>query len=264
MTRDALIVAFTQAAIAHADVDALFLGGSLGRGEGDAWSDVDLIVVVQPSAHAAFVGDLRAWVESIAPPVLWRRVYPGLPLFMAVTADYLRYDISVVTPDRAPESADRIRVLADRIGLHARLPASRSAPGISPPALTAIVEEFLRVLGLLPVGVGRREYASAQSGLGLLRQQLQALMVLEARPVTPPGALSISRVLPRGDLEALERLGEVAASAESIIGQSLACAEAFLPRARRMASDIGADWPQALETAVRDHLKRELGLDLAN
>jgi hypothetical protein len=263
MTRDALIAAFALAAEAHADVDALFLGGSLGRGEGDVWSDVDLILVVGPTAHSAFVGALRAWVEAVAPPVLWRQVYPGVPLYMAVTADYLRYDITVVTPDQVIESADRVRVLADRIGLHGHLPASRPQPATSPAALTAVVEEFLRVLGLLPVGVGRREYASAQSGVGLLRQQLQALMVLEARPVSPPGALSMSRALPRRDLEVLERLGDVAASAESIIGQSLACAEAFLPRARRLAAAVGANWPQALETAVRDHLKRELGLELA-
>jgi len=77
MTRDDLIAAFTAAAESHDGVDALLLGGSLGRGEGDSWSDVDLIVVTRSSAHAEFVEGVRAWAAGVAAPVLWRQVYPG-------------------------------------------------------------------------------------------------------------------------------------------------------------------------------------------
>lgn len=262
MTRDELIVAFADAAERHPDIDALLLGGSLGRGEGDAWSDVDLVVVTPAERHAVFVTDLRAWAGAVAPPVLWRQVYPGLPLFHAVTADYLRYDITVTTAGRVTESADRVRPLVDKAGVQAALPATRDAPPVTAQAVEAAVEEFLRIIGLLPVAMGRRDYAAAASGAELLRQQLQAVMVLAQRPVTPPGALAVSRMLPAEDVRVLEGLAATPATRDGAIAGSLALAAAFLPRARRLAGETGAIWPHALEAAVRAHLRRELDIDL--
>lgn len=262
MTRDELIADFTAAADRHEGVEALFLAGSLGRGEGDAWSDVDLIAVTSQDAHAPFVADVRAWAAAVAEPVLWRQVYPGLPLFHAVTAGYLRYDITVATLGRVTESADRVRPLVDKNGAHARLPPGREPPPLSPRAVFEASEEFLRVLGLLPVAVGREDYAAAAFGSGLMRQQLQAVMVMEARPVTPPGALAVKRLLPPADVRVLEALSATPATRPGVIAGSLALAEAFLPRARRLAAESGAEWPAALEAAVRDHLLRELGIAL--
>jgi hypothetical protein len=262
MTRDDLIAAFSKAAAEHDAVAALLLSGSLGRGEGDAWSDVDLIVVTPEAAHASFVAGVQAWAARVAEPVLWRQVYPGLPLFHAVTAGYLRYDITVTTLERMTESADRVRPLVDKVGAHSRLPSTREPPPLSARAVCEAAEEFLRVLGLLPVAVGRADYAAAAFGAGLLRQQLQTLMVLERRPVTPPGALAVARLLPPDDVRTLEALSAPPARREGAIAGSLALAEAFLPRARRLAAESGADWPAALEAAVRGHLRRELGVDL--
>jgi hypothetical protein len=261
MTRDDLIAAFTDAAAGHSEVEALLLGGSLGRGEGDAWSDVDLIVVTPPAAHAGVVEGLRAWAADVAEPVLWRQVYPGLPIFHAVTADYLRYDLTVTLAERIAESADRVRPLVDKVGVVARLAPSRDRPPLSPPAIRDIVEEFLRILGLLPVTVGRADYACLSAGVGLMRQQLQALMVLEQRPVTPPGALAVRRVLPSADLAVLTALaGLPTTTREAGVAASLAVTEVFLRRARPLAASTGAAWPDALEAAVRGHLERELGV----
>lgn len=262
MKRDDLIAGFTAAADAHEGVEALLLGGSLGRGEGDAYSDVDLIIVTSPAAHAAFVEGVRPWAASIAPPVLWRQIYPGLPLFHAVTADYLRYDITVTTAQHVAESADRVRSLVDKTWIHARLAPSRERPPLSAQAVHDVAEEFLRILGLLPVGVGREDWAAVAAGVGLLRQQLQALMILEQRPVSPPGALALTRLLPPEDLALLAQVAAPPATREGGTSGSLALAKAFLPRARRLASQAGASWPQELETAVRDHLARELAVDL--
>lgn len=262
MSRDDLIAAFAGAAEAHPLIEALLLSGSLGRGEGDAWSDVDLIVVTAPQDHAKLVDEVRAWAEAVAPAVLWRQVHPPWPLFHAITADYVRYDITVAPRDRVTESADRVRPLADKAGVYAALPPVREPPPIVPRAVHELAEEFLRVLGLLPLALGRGEYVVGATGVGLLRQHLQALMILEQRPVTPPGALALKPVLPAADIAVLARLTESSATAEAVQSGSLACAEAFLPRARRLAADVGATWPQALEDAVRRRLLRDLGLRL--
>jgi hypothetical protein len=262
MTRDELIAGFTVAAEGSEPVEALLLAGSLGRGEGDRWSDVDLIVVTPAEAHARFVASLRGWASAVAPPVLWRQPYTGVPLFHAVTADYLRYDITVAPETYLVESADRVRPLVDRSGVFGRLPRTRAAPPIAPAAVCDLAEEFLRILGLLPVGVGRGDYAAAATGVGLLRQHLQALMLLEQRPVTPPGALAVTRLLTPEDVRTLEAAAGWPATRSGAIDGTLSLAAAFLPRARRLAREVGASWPEALEAAVRDHLRRELDLTL--
>ena len=102
----------------------------------------------------------------------------------------------------------------------------------------------------------------AATGVGLLRDQLIALMVAETAPAVKPGALGLRRVLPPGDLAILEAAPVVAPNRESVIEASLAYAALFLPRARALCDRIGATWPQTLEDAARAHLKRALGLDL--
>ena len=47
---------------------------------------------------------------------------------------------------------------------------------------------------------------------------------------------------------------------DDLIAAHVAIAEAFLPRARRIADQIGLDWPTAFEAATRQHLHRELGI----
>ena len=87
-------------------------------------------------------------------------------------------------------------------------------------------------------------------------------MILEQRPVTPPGALALTRLLPTEDLALLTALAAPPATREGAVAGNLALAAAFLPRARRVASAAGAEWPGALEAAVRGHLERELGVTL--
>jgi len=58
--RDRWLRQLVAAAGADRRVRALLLAGSLARGEGDAWSDLDLVVVVSPDGLAAFRADVSA------------------------------------------------------------------------------------------------------------------------------------------------------------------------------------------------------------
>ena len=42
-------------------VDGVLLCGSLGRGEGDVWSDIDLVVFIDDSAIEATVAERHRW-----------------------------------------------------------------------------------------------------------------------------------------------------------------------------------------------------------
>lgn len=262
MTRDELIKAATDAARADERVLALLLGGSLGAGTADAWSDVDAILVVAPAAHADVVAGARAWVEGVLDVVLWRQVYPPHPLFHAVSREWLRFDLTVTTPAHLPYSQDRIRPLVDRANLYASLPGTLPPKPPSPGAAYRIAEEFLRIIGAAPVGYGRKEYVVLATGAGLLRGLLIDLMVAEQALPVPPGALHLSRILPPEDMAVLEALPPIEATLESSLASTRTLAEAFIPRARRLLAKLGADWPADLEAAARAHLERELGLTL--
>ena len=128
--------------------------------------------------------------------------------------------------------------------------------------LRALVEEFIRVLGLAPVGIGRGEHIVALSGVELLRQMALNLM-LEENGVSQSdrgGALRRNPLLTAEQRGELESVPPVWAGRESILAAQARLARIFLPRARRLAANIGMAWPQAFEDATRRHLEAELGL----
>lgn len=262
MTRDDIITGFTAKAQSDDRVAALFLGGSLGAGKGDIYSDVDMILVAVREHHAALTADVRAWAEKIVDLVIWRPPYPGLPLFMAVTSEWLRFDITVTVPGRVTGSKAGLRSLVDHAEVWAILPDQLPPQPLPAAQLEALIEETMRILGLLPVGMGREEYAVAVTGVGLLRANLINLMIAETEPPLPPGAMGLRKVISPDDLAYLQAQPGVAANREAVIAASLEIAGQFLRRARVLATKVGATWPEKLEAALRAHLRREMQIEL--
>lgn len=262
MSRNELLAAATQAACADPRVLALLLTGSLACDEGDEHSDVDTVLVVEPAAHAEMVAGARDWVAQLADLVLWRQVYPPYPLFHAITSEWLRIDVTIAAPDRLTSTRDRSRPLYDPTGIYTALSERPAAQPVRAEAVGKLVEEFLRILGLAPVALGRCDYVGAVSGVGLLRGLLIELLVTEQNPLHPPGAKSLSRVLPAADIALLSELPSPVAARDSVLDANLTLAAAFLPRARRLADRTGLAWPHRLEAACRARMQRELGVDL--
>jgi hypothetical protein len=238
-------------------VRAVWLSGSLGRGGGDEFSDVDLLVAVEPDGRDAFVAGWEDTVTRIAPIVHRQRLEGGgVVVFTHVTDEWDRFDATIVTPP-VTQAASELRVLLDRADLHAGLPAIVEWPGPSSERVAALATEFLRVLGLLPVVVGRAEYVVGASGAGLLRGLIIQVMLEDAPD--RGGALRLRGVLPDDRLAALAALPPIEATRESVLGAHLACAALFLPLAKTLAGDA---FPNDLELALRRHLRRTLGLEI--
>ena len=247
----------------HGDPDlrALFLGGSLGRSEGDRFSDVDLIAVVEAEAHEGFVARWRSLLDGIAPVVFWNTRQGASTLVNAVTSHWLRCDLFVVAPDRLGQRARATVIpLVDPSRLFDKLPERLPERPPNADRIRFLINEFLRVHGLLTVVVGREEHLTAVQGSGLLRDMLIELMQEDARLPDRGGALHLSRVLPGEDMATLLDLPSPGPDRQEVIDAHLAIAAAFLPRAKRMAGELGLDWPEDFEAATRRHLNRELGL----
>jgi hypothetical protein len=245
-------------------IEAAWLSGSLGKGAGDAFSDVDVLALAaegQLEAASAF------WARNmvrIAEPVLVNVLFGGRVLNV-VTADWARFDIALVLAGELHRyDPAGLKPLFNRTGVAPPARPERDPYRPSPQALEALIKEFLRVLGLLAVVDSRRDYLNAFFGVGLQRRAVVDLM-LEENAIAPSergGALHLNSLLSPAQLAELEALPPLDSSRESVIATNLALAQLFLPRARRLAAEADAEWPQALEDATRRRLKSTVGMDL--
>src|SRR5690349_4725468 len=71
----------------------LFLGGSLGKGHADIYSDIDLIAVVARDSQSAFRKVWRSRLEAIAPIVFWKELNNEECVMNAITREWQRVDL---------------------------------------------------------------------------------------------------------------------------------------------------------------------------
>jgi len=259
----ALVRRLAEVLASDVRIEATWLSGSFGRGEGDAWSDIDVIAVVDEEDRAACLAEYAGPRNPVGESVLL------LPLFgriaHAVRPDWERYDLLFLTPQELRAH--------DRSGLKPLTSESLDAvpqPGPTKPyrppadALVATAQEFLRILGLLPGAMGRKEWLSAQEGVGLLRKMLVELTI-EANGVGRAqrgGAKRLNPYLTPEQRQAIEAIPQPGADRAEIIAANQALATLFLPLAREAVAGAGGAWPQALEDATRAHLQRTVGLTI--
>lgn len=239
-------------------VEAAWLAGSLGAGSGDAWSDVDLLALVADGATAAVAAALAGRLDEIAPTVLVNRLFGGIVL-NAVTADWQRFDISFTEANGlGGHDAGRLLTLFHRSGHE----PPHKAPQPPPLRVTQLAQEFLRVLGLLPVVVGREEYQLALSGTEHLRRMTFDLFLdINGVPIAERGgALRRNPMLTAEQRAGLAAIPAAGPTRDSVIAGNLAWARLFLPAARAFAAAEAAEWPDALEAATRRHLETQLGV----
>ncbi|TWE13165.1 hypothetical protein [Rudaeicoccus suwonensis] len=229
-----------------------WLTGSFGTGQDDEWSDVDTLAIVTPESYDAVIAGFPEFADELVHPVLCRRLGQA-PIFNLVLPGWLRWDIAFSTPDRTPSlELGSVRTLFDKDRVPLTAPVPRK---IDNQRTYDVTVEFLRILGLLPVVVGRDDAVTAISGAGLLRQHLITLLRLRHEPGAPSGALHLTRVLPESDIDALLRLPTASTMAEAIAAHA-AIADRFRIAAREM---LGSSYPADLDRACLQHLRDSLG-----
>lgn len=261
--QEAVLGAVTALLKSTAGIEAAWLAGSLGRGAGDAFSDVDILALAGAGQAIEASRRVAEDLARVVEPVLVNALYGGRVLNV-VTADWARFDVSFVEPaELARYHAGWLTPLFNH-GPHTP-PAGAPPPyRTTPEAVLALVNEFLRVLGLLAVGVGRREWVLGLTGVDLLRRMTLDLMLEEngVGPAERGGALRRDAFLTDDQRRDLAGLSPVVADQAGILAANQEVAAIFLPRARRLATAVGAAWPDAFEAATRRHLRKKVGLEL--
>lgn len=258
MSPDRAIATITDALKADDRIRGLFLSGSHATGLDDAWSDIDFLIV-SPEATEVAAGLFIDAAGRTGEIVLCRDRIVRPALVNIVTAEGLRLDAIILKPDQmGGHSQATLKPLFDRDGLYDALP-ERPASSATPPArLRYQFEEFIRILGLLPVAAGREEYLNGVTGVFHLRNLLVDLLVEETAAPYRGGALHLNRLITDEQKELLASLPVPAPTRRAMIDAHLAYARAYLPRARRLAQARGIDWPERFESATWDLLHTTL------
>ncbi|MGV8832026.1 MAG: aminoglycoside 6-adenylyltransferase [Devosia sp.] len=261
MNQQALIDAITAAMTGNLALRALFLGGSLGRGTDDQWSDIDFVAVAAADDHSAIAASWRATLQTITPIVFWNQIDGAGIVLNAITADWLRCDLSIQDSENfgARRARNLVKPLIDCDGLYDDLSTTLPDRQPDPRAVRYLINEFIRVLGLLPVAMGRQEYVTSVWGVGLLRNMLIDLLQQHVTLPDPGGVLHLSKLLPAEQMQMLAALPYPGPDRTALIAAHGALAREFFPRARELAARLGLDWPADFEAATRRNLDAKLG-----
>jgi hypothetical protein len=271
---EALIARAVEVFESDSRILAAYLVGGFAVGQGDAFSDVDLQCIVSEEAVSELRTSWRDVASAIGQPV---HVQPFGPIMggLFITADWLHFDI-VFNPVGSvdPKTVEGMIPLVDKAELLPPAAVPRPDRRGEPFFPRQIVEDFfLYMLGNVVSAVGRHEPIPATNGVVMMRDiGLVSLLLAEQGLATTrehtfgnpfPFTKRLRTYLTAEQNSLLDSLPPIEVSVESAIHGFVALAEAFLPRAKRLADSTGAQWPTKFERATVDYFETMIGVTLA-
>ncbi|NHI20703.1 nucleotidyltransferase domain-containing protein [Phycicoccus endophyticus] len=234
---------------------AAWLGGSLARGHGDAWSDVDLHLAVTDASRF----DPLAWAGGVLPLVLADPI-PGVRGgYVLLTQDGLHVDVVLHPGEERPAPGEPVRTLLDRRGLLADTPGRLEAPG--PPRLPAQeVRLFLYLMYAAVAAVHRGEVEALAHGASVMRDELLVSLMLAEGGRDGGSGKRLAARLTAEQREALAALPPVGVDQAGLLTALEALAGEYLARGRRLAARCASGWPESLEAMVLARWADQLGL----
>jgi hypothetical protein len=225
------------------------VGGSIGSGTADEWSDLDLQVVVDPVRFDAFQADWPAWLAAITPTVFART--PIAPsIINALTDEGLTLDLALFPGE--VWAFPPPRYAAGMLGGQ-----QFDDPG---GALESAVAEQLRGMsGPFISLLKREEHVRHLTGVAHLLVLLNAVFLAETG--NPPLGKHWNDGLTDEQRSVVAALPPVSATAEGLTAFGLALAQTMIERARPLYPRYGLEWPVALAQVAANRLHTQLGVE---
>jgi len=226
------------------------LSGSVGAGTADAWSDLDLSVVVAAEHHEAFLAEWPTWLAEITPTVFART--PIAPFIInTVTADGLTLDL-VVYPGE-------VFAFDPPAGYTVGMLSGARFERIDDALEYAVVEQLRGMAGPFISLIQRDEHLKHLAGVPHLLGLLTTVFLAELDAPMP--GKHWNRTFTDEQLAAVAALPGAAANREAIIAFGMGVAELVLTRARPLFEERGLEWPAPLADVARQRVVTCLGFD---
>jgi hypothetical protein len=234
-----------------ARVERVEVGGSIGAGTADKWSDLDLTVFVHPRSVDEFLKDWPRWLASITPTVFARM--PIAPFILnTVTADGLTFDLVVHASGQSlPERPQRHSV---------GMLSSRGFDDLGDALEYAVNEQLRSLAGPFISLVLREEHIRHLTGVPHLLGLLTTVFLAETR--SPPLGKIWNDSFTEEQRFAIASLPAVGATRERVVEFGLAVAELVLIRARPLFPKYGLEWPSPLAAVAAGRLREHLAVEV--
>ena len=260
------LAALQPALAAEPHIKAAWLTGSLGRGNADRYSDIDLNLWLEEADLDEFRSGTQAWLTHLRPLVLFKWMFNNR-MANVLTVDGLRLDLWLHSDPAPILDEGKVRVLLDRDNAlqFGPSPATPDAAATQTWLLQQMCE-FWRCIALTPTVIGRDERIISLVGLTVEVNILTDLLITGYGIARDSGVKRLNPFLP----PALRPQIEAALALQGLTQAGLAQAHLALARimqaeGRHLATRHGFAYPVELEQAVLDYVTRELaaiGIDV--
>ncbi len=242
-------------------VKAVWLEGSLGRGQGDRHSDIDI--------HIALAGEdldgFRADYESI-----WARLHPVLKhhelfasnmmstLLLHPNGDIIAIGTWLDTITDLKITEHRSQILFDREHNLKTVPAVPSSAEEIRRALYIEICYFWSIFLVLP-SIERGEILSISQKLGYMMVQMILVFSLGRGRMRDVGDLRYNELLEGDEQRQLEQIMDLPdLSAQSLVAAHFKLAKLMQEAGKKAAATWDATYPEALEQAALAYVSSEL------
>lgn len=237
-----------------ARVLAVDVGGSVGAGTADEWSDLDLTIVTDAEHHDAFLADWPRWLGRITPTVFART--PIAPFIVnAVTDEGLTLDLAIWAG--AAPAWPEVPVQYS-VGLL----SSKRFDEIGDALDYAVAEQLRGLAGPFISLVQRDEHLRHLAGVPHLLGLLTTVFLAETGAV-PPGK-HWNGTYTEEQRAAVAGLPAARATREDMLAFGLGLAELLVTRARPLYERYERTWPTDLAHVTAKRLHDTLGVDASS
>ncbi|MFZ4761345.1 MAG: nucleotidyltransferase domain-containing protein [Alphaproteobacteria bacterium] len=255
------MIEYAQSVLVNEEkIQAAWLIGSYARGDNDQYSDVDCCAYSEITADAdqAFFNIQQLVARN--PAIIFSKKLPLGRTLNIITQDWHRLDITIIDRLQIKNiSFNESKFLFGEEKITPYLGQHHHSAPLNSQEIDSIVHEFIRVLGLLPVVIGRQDYVLGQTGAQLLRDMLIKLMLIENADGVVRGVLSIKKSLMPEQYKILQEIPSIAANKEYVIKTYQYIAMDFFACARLIYKTKNMVWPTRFEEATLQHLHQKIG-----
>ena len=251
--------AFVNKANSDGRILAVWLEGSLAKGNADRYSDIDIHLLVVEEDKEAFQDGLEPWLSDVQSLVLFKDTFPG-QMVTCITTEGLRLDVWLHTGNTIFLERSKVRVLsATERCIQFKETCRDEKPNDVSSALIQHFNEFWRVLSILPTVLGREECIAGFMGTTFAVMSLTEVLIIGNGNQRDRGVKNINAFVP----QTLKEEIEIALTMPSVNRKSLAKAHLRLTAIMQQhGPDIAKQheviYPLALEKAVLNYISREL------